>query len=76
MAVTQAWTVRYHYEVSVYGGKKQSQYGEELQAHVIAASSDKATIEAVLVSNGKGAPSGCVLVIDSVGNAGPSQFLS
>ena len=76
MATTQAFTVRYHYELGSYGGKKQSQLGEELQSHIIAADSSKATIEAVLVANGKGAPNGSVLVLDSVANAGPSQFLS
>jgi hypothetical protein len=76
MATTQAWTVRYHYEAGVYGGRKLSHLGEELQSHVIAANSDKATIEAVLNANGKTAPAGAVLVIDSVANAGPGQFLS
>jgi hypothetical protein len=73
MATTQFFTVRYHYEIS---GKKASQFGEERQDHVAAASGDAATVAAVLAANGKGAPSGTVLVIDSIGNAGPSLALS
>jgi hypothetical protein len=77
MSTSQAYTVRYHYEAGAYGGKKVATIGgEERQDHVIAATGDAATITAVLNANGRGAPAGAVLVIDSIGNAGPSSFLT
>jgi hypothetical protein len=71
MSTTQGYTVRFHYEIN---NRKVSQWGEELQAHVAAAASDAATITAVLNANGYAAKGGSTLVIDSIGNAGPSQF--
>lgn len=77
MSISQTFTVRYHYELGAYGGKKVATIGgEERQDHVAAAAVDAATITAVLNANGRGAPPGAVLVIDSIGNAGPGSFLT
>jgi hypothetical protein len=77
MSTSLTFTVRYHYEAGAYGGKKVATVGgEERQDHVAAAAGDMATVTAVLVANGRGAPPGAVLVIDSIGNAGPGSFLT
>ncbi|HEV2522585.1 MAG TPA: hypothetical protein VGT24_09405 [Candidatus Acidoferrales bacterium] len=73
MGTTNFYTVRWHFEI---GGKKAAHIGgagfaEEHQDHISAAANDAATITAVLVTKYGATPTGAVLVIDSVGNAGP-----
>jgi hypothetical protein len=73
MGVTNFYTVRWHYEVN---GKKASHlvsHAEEHQDHVAAAANDAATITAILVTKYGATPAGAVLVLDSIGNAGPGQ---
>jgi len=72
MGTTNFYTVRWHYEIN---GKKAAHLypAGEHQDHVAAAASDAATITAVLVGKYGSTPAGAVLMIDSIGNAGPGQ---
>jgi hypothetical protein len=76
VGTTNFYTVRWHYEVA---GKKAAHIvsaAEEHQDHVAAAANDAATITAVLVAKYGATPSGAVLVLDSIGNAGPGQAIT
>lgn len=75
MGVINLYTVRWHLEVN---GKKVAHLGgagfaEEHQDHLAAATNDPATLAAVLVGKYGATPAGAVLIIDSIGNAGPGQ---
>lgn len=64
----------YHYELSAYGGKPHSSGWR--QEYIGAAAGDPSTLGAVLASNGKGAPTGYVIVFDSIANSGAGAYLS
>lgn len=66
MAV-KIYKITYHYE---RGGKVASHTMQDL---VSATASTAAAVATVLTSNGKGAPSGSTLVIDSIAN-GPAAL--
>ena len=67
--------VVYHYSHTAYGGKLHEELGFR-QDYIGAASGDSATLSAVLVSNGKAAPAGSVIVFDSIVNAGVVSALT
>jgi hypothetical protein len=70
---TNTYRVIFRYEKN---GQKVNQLGERIQAHVSASANDPATIGTVLANNGYGAPSGSVIVIESIANWGAGTALA
>lgn len=74
MSMTSIFKVIYHYESGSYGGKPHG-LGWRTD-HIAAADGNPATLAAVLVSNGKGAPAAYVITFDSIANEGAGSLLS
>jgi hypothetical protein len=70
----QVFKTIYHYELGKPGGKKHS--AEYSQDHIAAADGLPATLDAILTSNGRVAPTGHVRVFDSIANEGAGTFLT
>ena len=61
------YKVIYHYE----SGNRRTGEMIDRQDHIAASVGDPATLTTVLNNNGRAAPTGSVIVFDSISNAGP-----